>query len=218
MANAYLTIDDAPSSDLPDKIVVLDKYDVPAMFFCEGRRLVEHPDFAQQAIEAGYHLGNHSYSHSRTSELSVEAFREEIERTEFLIEDAYDRAGVDRPGRTFRFPFGERGEDRSASFQRILQAWEFTPPDPEPFTYSWYEDHHSGMVDWFWTISVEDWNVNSTSDLRKNVERFGDRFDESSSDIVLFHDAGNTSTLFEHFLELLLVRGVTFEDPLALLT
>lgn len=216
MTTSYLTIDDAPSETFSEKLSVLEAHDVPAAFFCEGRRLTEYPEYARRAVEAGFHLGNHAYSHEHPSELTVEEFREEIERTESILEDVYDDVGVSRPGRMFRFPFGDKGGDQAGQFQELLETEGFTPPDPTRITYDWYEARHAGDRDWFWTISVEDWEVEAGSELRKQVEACAERFAHPSDDVVLFHDAGNTTELFEHFVELLLDQGAKFGDPIDL--
>lgn len=221
MSVAYLTIDDGPSENLPEKLDILETYDVPALFFCEGRRLAEYPEHAGQAIESGFHLGNHTYSHRRASDLSVEAFRDELDRTESLLEDVYDRSSVSRPARTFRFPYGDKGDDegnnQAEQFQQILEEYGFTPPDSAQITYDWYDEDHADDFDWFWTIDLEDWQVESEAELRARVESATDRFDHPSPDIVLFHDDGNTAELFEAFVELLLETGVEFAAPTDLL-
>jgi peptidoglycan/xylan/chitin deacetylase (PgdA/CDA1 family) len=104
MTTSYLTVDDAPTETLPEKLAILEDHDVPALFFCEGRRLAEYPDHARQAVEAGYHIGNHAYSHQHASELSVDELTEEVAETETLLEEVYADAGVTRPARLFRFP------------------------------------------------------------------------------------------------------------------
>jgi hypothetical protein len=38
MTSAYLTVDDAPSDDIPDKSEVSAENDIPEVFFCERRR------------------------------------------------------------------------------------------------------------------------------------------------------------------------------------
>lgn len=216
MPTSYLTVDDAPSETLPEKLAILDDHDVPALFFCEGRRLADYPDHAREAVEAGYHIGNHAYSHQHASELSVEELQDEVEETEALIENVYADAGVTRPARLFRFPYGDKGGERADRFQDVLDAEAFTPPDPARIAYDWYDEEQGDDRDWFWTISVDDWEVESRAELRENVSAAADRFDHPSDDIVLFHDGGNTPALFEDFLELLAERDVELEEPLDL--
>jgi len=216
MSTAYLTIDDAPSADLPATLEILRDADVPAVFFCEGRRLDEHPEHARSAVEAGFHLGNHADSHTHASELGVEAFREELDRTDALLEDVYEDAGVDRPAKLFRFPYGDEGGDDAAAFQRVLADRGFVPPDPDAFTDDWYVDEQGDDLDWFWTVHFDDWNVETPAELRAEVEDAADRLDGDSPDVVLFHDGGNDPALFEVLIESLRERGIEFGDPLDL--
>lgn len=216
MPTAYLTIDDAPSENLPSKLEVLETHDVPALFFCEGRRLADYPEYARQAIEAGYHLGNHAYSHQHASEISVEAFADELERTDALLEDVYDDAGIERPAKLFRFPYGDKGDDRAPQFQQVLEDRGFTSPNADRIGYDWYAADHADDHDWFWTISLEDWSLDSRAELREQVESVTDRLADSAADIVLFHDANNTPDLFAALLELLRERDVEFAEPLSL--
>lgn len=217
MTTGYLTIDDAPSANLPAKLTVLDEVDVPALLFCEGRRLAEYPEHGRYAVEAGVHLGNHTYSHRRSSELSVDEFRDELSRTESRLEAVYDHTSVARPARMFRFPYGDRGGEQHDKFQQLLNDWAFIPPDPSPITYDWYQERHADGYDWFWTVGVDDWNVASKAELRDQVDSVSDRLVQNSPDIVLFHDHSNTPAIFRYFVELLLEHGVEFADPLELL-
>ena len=214
MTTAYLTVDDAPSATLPEKLTVLDDYGVRALFFCEGQRLADHADGARQAVEAGHLLGNHAHDHNYASEMTVEAFADELDRTDAAIEDVYADAGVDRPVKVFRFPFGDKGGDRAEAFQDALAERDFRPPNADLIDYDFWSDQ-VGDRDWFWTVDVEDYNVDTKAGLAENVAD-ADRLDSDANDILLFHDGGNSPEQFEHYLQLLDERGVTFGDPLEL--
>lgn len=216
MPTAYLTVDDAPSAELPRKLDLLEARDVSALFFCEGRRLAEHPDHACRAVAAGFHLGNHAYSHRRASDLSAAEFRDELDRTESLLDDVYDRASATRPTRAFRFPYGDTGGDRAERFQRILADSGFVPPDPSRIPDDRYRECRADDRDWYWTVDVEDWTADSASELRERVEAVADRLDDASNDVVLFHDSGNTIGQFEAFVDSLAEREVELGDPLDL--
>ncbi|QLH83057.1 polysaccharide deacetylase family protein [Halosimplex pelagicum] len=215
MTTAYLTVDDAPSATLPEKLAVLDDYGVRALFFCEGRRLADHADNARQAVEAGHPLGNHAHDHNHASEIPVEDFADEVDRTETAIDEVYADAGVERPAKLFRFPFGDKGGDRAAEFQAVLAERGFRPPNADLIEYDFWTDQ-AGDRDWFWTVDVEDYNVDTKAGLAENVADAADRLESDSRDILLFHDGGNSPEQFEHYLKLLDERGVEFGDPLEL--
>lgn len=213
---AYLTVDDAPSETLPEKLDVLADRGVTAVFFCEGRRLADHADHAVRAVEAGHVLGNHTYSHSHASEIDVETFREEVERTETLIEDAYERAAAERPAKLFRFPYGDRGDVQAERFQACLADGGFVPPDESALAPGRGDGERGDGRDWGWTVSVEDWRVDTPEGVRANVAANAERIESDSDDLLLFHDAGNDVATFDAYLDALADYGVTFGDPLAL--
>lgn len=108
-AKAYLTIDDSPSMRMDDMVDYLLKKSVPALFFCRGDFLKKHSMAAIRAVQSGFLLGNHTFSHSRSSEVDLDTFIDEIEQTEKMIEEIYIMAGYERPGKYFRFPQLDRG-------------------------------------------------------------------------------------------------------------
>lgn len=225
MATLYLTIDDAPSQDLPPKVDRLRAAGVPALFFCEGQKLDANPDVARETIAAGYHLGNHLYSHPYASELSVAEFRDELERTEALIEAAYDAAGVERPAKLFRFPYGDQGGDNKVEFQTILDEFGFRPPrtageatlDPPAIAVddvdgTWTD----GDRDWLWTSHVEDWNHESAAEVRDRLAEMEEQLRVDGVELFLFHDAPAALELLDALLEESGAYGVDFDHPTAL--
>ncbi len=116
---AYLTIDDSPTHHTDVMTDWLVAKDVPAVIFaigsayedmhlkCEG--IEQNPGPIERAIEKGFVIGNHTYSHRRSSVLSFEAVRTEIEKTETLIDGLYKKAGRARSHRMIRFPHLDRG-------------------------------------------------------------------------------------------------------------
>ena len=128
MKSAYLTIDDAPSRDFAAKMEFLHRHGIPALFFCEGRFIQQSEPVLVAAVELGFLLGNHSFSHPHFSDLSVEECRQEILRTDELIEQVYSRAGLARPAKYFRFPYFDAGGDASglayeAKWSRQASEW-----------------------------------------------------------------------------------------------
>lgn len=109
MPDAYLTIDDSPSAQTDALTDALQARNIPALLFCRGDRLDQTPDPIVRAIQKGFVIGNHAYSHTRFSTLTFVQGAREIERTDRLIDAAYKAAGVPRPGKYFRFPHLDRG-------------------------------------------------------------------------------------------------------------
>jgi peptidoglycan/xylan/chitin deacetylase (PgdA/CDA1 family) len=115
LKKAYLTIDDAPSRDFAPKMEFLHRGGVPALFFCEGRFIRGREDDLCRAVERGFLLGNHAFSHTRFSDLPLEEGKREIRQTDALIESIYRRAGIPRPAKYFRFPFFDGGGESGAA-------------------------------------------------------------------------------------------------------
>ena len=105
----YLTIDDGPSAATVEKVDWLVAHDVPAILFFIGSHIVSHPLAVAHAIDRGFWIGNHSYSHRRFSQLAPDLWRHEIGVTEGLIDAAYRKAAKPREAKVFRFPFGDKG-------------------------------------------------------------------------------------------------------------
>jgi peptidoglycan/xylan/chitin deacetylase (PgdA/CDA1 family) len=68
---AYLTIDDAPVTDMKEKIDFLASEGIRAIWFCQGNKLVKFPDQAIYVIKKGHIIGNHSYDHSNFSAIMI---------------------------------------------------------------------------------------------------------------------------------------------------
>jgi peptidoglycan/xylan/chitin deacetylase (PgdA/CDA1 family) len=116
---AYLTIDDSPTRHTDALTDFLVERNIPATLFCIGgayrdlhlecEGMEQNPDPIVRAIEKGFLIGNHTYSHRRSSELTYEQVVDEIEKTETLIDALYRRAGKARPAKVMRFPHIDRG-------------------------------------------------------------------------------------------------------------
>lgn len=71
---------------LPDMLATLKKHHVSASFFLEGRWAQNNPDLAKMIAAAGHEIGNHSYTHPDMKNVSAAKAREEIKKTNEVIE------------------------------------------------------------------------------------------------------------------------------------
>jgi peptidoglycan/xylan/chitin deacetylase (PgdA/CDA1 family) len=239
----YLTIDDSPSKDMQEKVNYLVKHHLPAIWYCRGEFMQHTLSPVIYAIERGFWIGNHSYSHPYFSQLSLEACIQEIQKTEALIDEAYRLAGVARPFKLFRFPFGDKGggkdflkiytteeEERVNALQNFLKQEGFQRALFERITYSYYlKAGLDRQVDASWTFDTKDYVVLSPSSQQKSgllrIEDFLNRMDRhdpekglglndpSSNDIVILHDFEKTSFLFEPLIDKLLTKKLSFQLP-----
>lgn len=214
----YLTIDDAPSSDFNRKVELLEEKEIPAIFFCQGNLLAKEKRQKQliEAIQRGFTIGNHSYSHPYFSQLNLEQGQEEIAHTEQLIDQLYQQADVDRRHKVFRFPYLDKGwgsgrqwqqateeEKRKArKLQQFLEDKGFVKPDFEKISYDWCRQETCGVnslrqdYDWYVTFDLEEYRDDLT--LEQVVDRIknSDRLNSNSADIILTHDHQQTASYF----------------------
>jgi probable sporulation protein (polysaccharide deacetylase family) len=72
-----------------DKMLdTLDKHQVKTTFFLDGSWVKRFPDLAKKIAERGHEIGNHAYSHPDMGKLGPERIRQEIGRTQKVIEQA----------------------------------------------------------------------------------------------------------------------------------
>lgn len=173
MKTIYLSVDDSPSARFLDKLEFLKSHDIPAVFFCIGQLMEGNEDVLIEAIKSGFVLGNHSYSHPHFSDLSLGECVDEIKRCDDLLEGLYDRSGIERQHRWFRFPFGDkgdglngvlfkkvsrRGRERRDKIQEVLMDMGYTQMPVDGVSYGYYNDTCLGEgIDSHWTFDVMEW-------------------------------------------------------------
>lgn len=173
LKKAFLTIDDSPSKDFLDKLAYLKQKQIPAIFFCIGQLLEQRPEMAIACIRSNYPIANHSYSHPHFSNISIAQCKEEILKTDQIIEALYEKAGIRRPGKWFRFPYGDKGDkkngktfslfrrgnfNRKARIQIFLQSLGYTQPAWPTITYRFMQKAKLfDDIDWSWTFDVMEW-------------------------------------------------------------
>lgn len=231
----YLTIDDAPSEDCIHKLDFLDEHDIKAIWFAEGRYLEARPDIASEMIKRGHILGNHAFSHPYFSDISIDNCITEIEKTDKLLRQIYDQAGVEWTHRYFRFPFGDKGIVGTAAtqptydvIQSNLKKLDYTQPTWNDITYAYFKDAGLHQVyDWYWTYDSLDWCAYSDHPVHgyDTPDKVLARIDEDvpdggrginyadSADIVLVHDHVTPDNLFQQIITKLLTKDVVFRLP-----
>ncbi len=104
------TFDDGPDPVYTPQVAALFReYGGSATFFVVGRALEQYPEVAKALHAEGHELGNHTYSHPSLSRVGEAERREELERTDALIEAI---AGA-KPA-SFRAPYLDANEEVEA--------------------------------------------------------------------------------------------------------
>jgi len=240
---AYLTIDDAPSEDIKEKVDFLVSRGIPAILFCRGDLLERNPEHAVYAIKRGFIIGNHAYRHVYFSDLPLKQCFEQIRKADRIIDEIYKKASVKRPAKFFRFPFGDKGglnydevlkpcegegKIRKEKIQAFLKSLGYTQPKFENITYQYYRK--AGLlddVDWHWTYDIVEWSTFTEEHLYgiDSLEKVFERMDEdvpedgrglnypNSEEIILTHDHTETTHIFKPIIERLLAKGMIFKLP-----
>lgn len=123
-----LTFDDGPHGKLTPRLLeTLKKENAKATFFLLGVQVELFPEIAKAVAEAGFEVGNHSWSHRDMTKMGEEQIREEVRKTQ----DAIERATGVRP-KLFRPPYGNIN-DRVYSVLREegldVVLWSIDPRD-----------------------------------------------------------------------------------------
>lgn len=105
---AALTFDDGPDAVVTPQILdILKENNIKATFFMLGSQAAAHPEVVRRIVDEGHSIGNHSWSHPRFNDLTIEEAREQIRDTQDKLEVI---AGF-RPS-IFRPPYGELDEEK----------------------------------------------------------------------------------------------------------
>jgi peptidoglycan-N-acetylglucosamine deacetylase len=100
---ALVTIDDAPDQHALEMAKVLKELNAPAVFFVNGHFLdtQKEKDTLKKIYDMGFEIGNHTYSHVKLTDSSIEEQQKEIVSLNDLVESITG----ERP-KFFRAPFG----------------------------------------------------------------------------------------------------------------
>ncbi len=228
--NAYLTIDDGPSPLMAERVEFLAGHGIPAIWFCRGDYLEERPEPALAALRHGSILGNHTYDHTYCSKLTLAQFREQLERTDRLIEALHLRAGVPRRAKLFRFPYEDRIDPPAhfAGLQAELRTHGFVKPAFADVPYRYFHTAaRQADLSVFWTYDTRDWSLPAAADprapavLAEVLARMDHHDPEgtlglnqpAAAEVVVMHDHGHTGTQWERVVEGLLAKGLRFGLP-----
>jgi len=108
-----LTFDDGPGPYTAELVAKLRRAQAPATFFMVGERVDAFPALAQRVGNAGFEIGNHSYTHADLTRLSASEAGQELTRTSKAI-----RRATGQPVTLMRPPYGARNHAVDVAVQQ----------------------------------------------------------------------------------------------------
>ncbi|MGA3333123.1 MAG: polysaccharide deacetylase family protein [Terracidiphilus sp.] len=159
-----LTFDDGPNATWTPRLLdLLEKHDVRATFFLLGSRAEAQPDLVRRMAVAGHVIGEHSWSHPNLARISSSRIREELKRTQDMLEQI-----TGAQVKFFRPPFGAR---RPAVFRVAREM---------------------GLMPVLWNAMTSDWSEPSAERIAERLAKKIDGLERRgrAANIVL-HDGGH---------------------------
>ncbi|MFF5085514.1 bifunctional polysaccharide deacetylase/glycosyltransferase family 2 protein [Actinoplanes sp. NPDC000266] len=190
-----LTFDDGPSPEYtPEILKVLDKYDVPGVFFQIGSEISRYPSVSKQVKDAGHEIGIHTFTHPEMSGKSTWRQDVEMSETQFALAGATNVSSV-----IFRPPYS------STVAALDNPTWSVMA-----------EMGAKGYLTVVNNLDSRDWEPDTTTqDIVDAVLP-----DDGAGAILLFHDGGGdrskTATALESVIPYLKNEGYSFTTIKAL--
>ena len=110
-----MTFDDGPGPSTPAVLDALAANDARATFFVLGRQAREHPELVRRIVDDGHELASHGYDHGILVFRRTAHVREQLHRTEQVLQDI---VGPNALTRMFRAPHGFRGPATALAARR----------------------------------------------------------------------------------------------------
>lgn len=227
MGRAILTIDDIPQKVTRDIVDYLEQKEIPAIMFVIGENAEKDLDTVVYAIQHGIIVGNHSYSHPSLEDISFEEAVVEIENTDKLIEQAYERAGIKRPVKLFRFPYLNKGGQKKDMLQNYLKEKGYSSVDDSRVKSKGYIEAGWNMdIDVACSFDCQEYLVPSGDknfeDIIRRIEQ-GDIgmgsniITDEGVNVILLHSHDDTERVkpnyYKVILDFILGKDVEFINP-----
>lgn len=136
MPKIAITFDDGPHPRYtPMLLEGLADRKIKATFFVTGEHVKEYPDIVQEIAKDGHLIGNHTYSHMQLQSGQLEVFKDELIRTNDVIEEVTNQeVSYVRP------PYGIWDESLESDLNMFPVLWTIDPQD-------WCTDDVNGVIE-----------------------------------------------------------------------
>ena len=120
-----LTFDDGPHPRYTEQLLDgLKERNVVATFFVTGENAQNYPNIIRREQEEGHLIGNHTYSHIQLTSGNRETFREELVKTNEILENiAGEKVSFGRP------PYGSWDKSFEKELNMFPVLWNIDPLD-----------------------------------------------------------------------------------------
>lgn len=173
-----LTFDDAPYGYSLEIADALEAQGVSAIFFINGMYMEDDEGFevVRELHERGFEIGNHSHTHLNLSEHDADVQKEEIVKTNQIIEEATGESP-----RFFRAPFGVMTDYSKELLEELGMSWMNWS-----FGYDWEPEYQNAAALTEITLNTpylsdganilmhdREWTAAATSDIVKGLDELG---------------------------------------------
>ena len=120
-----ITFDDGPGKGTTEKLLDgLKERGVKATFFLVGEKIEDNRELVARMYAEGHLIGNHTYSHIQLTSRNREAFREELVRTNAVLEEITgEKTSFVRP------PYGSWDKSFEKDLNMFPVLWNIDPLD-----------------------------------------------------------------------------------------
>lgn len=223
---ALLTIDDVPEKVHREVTDYLLEKGIPAVFFAIGQSAETNRESIIYALQNGFHVGNHTYTHANLGELTYEEAIAEIEKCDAVIDSLYQEAGVERTYKLFRFPYLSKGNETREALQKYLRDNGFTKLKDDGVGGPLYADMRAkDEIDVGCSFDIQEYLMHGNPDIRidwvLNRMEKGDEgnplFGDDVKHIILLHTHDYSNELapgyYKAIIEKMLENGTEFLAP-----
>ena len=189
---AYITFDDGPSIYTEKLLDVLNKYEVPGIFFVLGSHFEHLPnsdEILQRIVDEGHYIALHTMTHDKNalywSEKSPTTFTQEMIDLQSEVEQVTGHVT-----NLCRAPYGKKGHFKVAHYKSVEEA---------------------GLYCIDWHIDSQDWAKGNAGEVYDQVARELERYKDSDEIVLLFHEYQRTVDVMPAIIELLWDAGYVFE-------
>ena len=192
-----LTFDDGPHPRYTEQLLDgLKERNVVATFFVTGENAQNYPNIIRREQEEGHLIGNHTYSHIQLTSGNRETFREELVKTNEILENITGEkvSFVRPPYGSWDKSFEKELKDLETLYTQVTgQAMKkyYRPPQGKYSETNLQMAKDLGYSTFFWSLAYVDWNVDAQPSHEEAFSKLTGRIHPGA--VVLLHNTSKTN-------------------------